>query len=162
MPLIEEYIKTGNWLFKYRSYLPISLFVLYYIGLIQVDISSKLFQQYNWLVFCFCVSLLGQFIRIISVGKVPIGTSGRNTKQQKAVSVNKSGIYSIVRPPLYLGNYFMWLGMILLIPIIWLQIVFSLIYWIYYERIMISDEEFLGDKNSIRDNDSFFLHHGLI
>ena len=77
---------------------------------------------------------------------MPIGTSGRNTKQQKAVSVNKSGIYSIVRHPLYLGNYFMWLGMFLLIPIIWLQIVFSLIYWIYYERIMIAEEEYLRDK----------------
>ena len=146
MPLIEEQIKTGNWLFKYRSYLPASLFVLYYVGLNQVDKSLELFQQYNWLVFCFCISLFGQFIRIISVGKVPIGTSGRNTKQQKAVSVNKSGIYSIVRHPLYLGNYFMWLGMFLLIPIIWLQIIFSLIYWIYYERIMIAEEEFLRDK----------------
>ena len=146
MALIEEHIKTGNWLFKYRSYLPVSLFVLYYVGLIQMDTSLELFQQYNWLIFCFCISLLGQFIRIISVGKVPIGTSGRNTKQQKAVSVNISGIYSIVRHPLYLGNYFMWLGMFLLIPIIWLQIVFSLIYWIYYERIMIAEEEFLRYK----------------
>ena len=148
MALIEEHIKTGNWLFKYRSYLPVSLFVLYYVGLIQMDTSLELFQQYNWLIFCFCISLLGQFIRIISVGKVPIGTSGRNTKQQKAVSVNISGIYSIVRHPLYLGNYFMWLGMFLLIPIIWLQIVFSLIYWVYYERIMIAEEDFLRYKFS--------------
>ena len=146
MALIEEHIKTGNWLFKYRSYLPVSLFVLYYIGLIQVDASNELFQHDNWLIFCFFISLLGQILRIISVGKVPIGTSGRNTKIQKAESVNKTGIYSIVRHPLYLGNYFMWLGIFLLIPIVWLQIIFSLIYWIYYERIMIAEEEFLRNK----------------
>lgn len=146
MALIEEYIKAGNWFFKYRSYLPVTLFILYYVGLIQVDKSLELFQQINWLVFCFSISLLGQFIRIVSVGKVPIGTSGRNTKHQKAVSVNKYGIYSIVRHPLYLGNYFMWMGMFLLVPIIWLQIIFSLIYWIYYERIMFAEEEFLRDK----------------
>ena len=40
----------------------------------------------------------------------------------------------------------MWLGMFLLIPILWVQIIFSLIYWLYYERIMIAEEEFLRDK----------------
>lgn len=146
MALIEEQIKTGNWLFKHRSYLPIVLFILYYFGLIQDVKSIDLFQNKNWLIICFLVSLLGQFIRVITVAKVPMDTSGRNTKKQKAGSVNKLGIYSILRHPLYLGNYFMWLGMFLLVPILWVQIIFSLIYWLYYERIMIAEEEFLREK----------------
>jgi protein-S-isoprenylcysteine O-methyltransferase Ste14 len=146
LPLIEEHVKSGNWLFKYRSYLPILLFILYFSGLIQTDKPAFLFQQSNWLIFCFCVSLLGQFIRIVTVGKVPMDTSGRNTKLQKAGSINTFGIYSVVRHPLYLGNYFMWFGIFLLIPLLWVQVVFSLIYWIYYERIMIAEEEFLRGK----------------
>ena len=146
MALIEEQIKTGNWLFKHRSYLPIFLFILYFIGLFQNDKSMYLFQNEKWLIFCFLVSIFGQFIRVITVSKVPMDTSGRNTKKQKAGSVNKLGIYSIVRHPLYVGNYFMWLGMFLLIPIIWVQIIFSLIYWLYYERIMIAEEEFLREE----------------
>jgi len=146
MALIEEQIKTGNWLFKHRSYLPVVLFILYYIGLIQDVKSIHLFQNDTWLIICFLVSLLGQLIRIITVAKVPMDTSGRNTKKQKAGSVNKLGIYSILRHPLYLGNYFMWLGMFLLIPILWVHIIFSLMYWLYYERIMIAEEEFLRGK----------------
>ena len=146
MALIEEHIKVGNWLFRYRSYLPVLLFILYFIGLRQIDESYTIFQHYIWIIICFCVSLFGQMIRIITVSKVPSDTSGRHTKTLKAGSVNKLGIYSIVRHPLYLGNYFMWLGIFLLIPIIWIQVVFSLIYWIYYERIMIAEEEFLRKK----------------
>jgi len=146
LALIEEHVKSGNWLFKYRSYLPISLFILYIIGLTQENLPEHLFQQTGWLIICFSVAMVGQIIRIITVGKVPMNTSGRNTKKQKAGSVNTFGIYSMVRHPLYLGNYFMWLGMFMLIPIIWVQIIFSLIYWIYYERIMIAEEEYLRGK----------------
>ena len=145
MALIEEHIKTGNWLFKYRSYLPILMFILYFIGLYQEQ-TSPLFQSTNWIIFCYCISTLGQIIRILTIAKVPTGTSGRNTKKQRATSVNKLGIYSTVRHPLYLGNYFMWLGMFMLIPILWVQVLFSLIYWIYYERIMIAEENFLQNK----------------
>ena len=146
MALIEEHVKTGNWLFKNRSYLPILLFILYYAGLTQENLPEDLFQQIGWFIICFSVAMVGQIIRIITVGKVPMNTSGRNTKKQKAGSVNTFGIYSTVRHPLYLGNYFMWLGMFMLIPVLWVQVIFSLIYWIYYERIMIAEEEFLRGK----------------
>ena len=145
MALIEEHIKSGNWLFKYRSYLPITMFMLYFIGLYQEQ-NLTLFQAKYWMIYCFFISTLGQIIRILAIGKVPIGTSGRNTKKQRATSLNKLGIYSTVRHPLYLGNYFMWIGMFMLIPILWIQILFTLIYWIYYERIMIAEENFLQNK----------------
>lgn len=93
------------------------------------------------------VSLFGEVIRILTVGFTPRNTSGRNTmKGQIADELNITGIYSVVRHPLYLGNFFMWLGPALFLRSAWFTIVFCLIYWIYYERIMFAEEQFLRRK----------------
>ncbi|TFH19804.1 MAG: lipid A phosphate methyltransferase, partial [Bacteroidia bacterium] len=57
-----------------------------------------------------------------------------------------TGIYSVVRHPLYLGNFFMWLGPAMLTGNLWFILVFCLFYWIYYERIMFAEEQFLRGK----------------
>lgn len=93
-----------------------------------------------------CVGLFGQLIRAITVGRTPIGTSGRNVKGQVAYELNTTGIYSSVRHPLYLGNYFMWIAPVLLLKSAWFFIIFSLVYWIYYERIMFAEEQYLRKK----------------
>jgi protein-S-isoprenylcysteine O-methyltransferase Ste14 len=93
------------------------------------------------------VSIFGQLIRILTVGFAPGNTSGRNTAYgQIADEINTSGIYSIVRHPLYIGNYFMWLGPVLFVRSAWFAIVVTLLYWIYYERIMFAEEQFLRKK----------------
>ncbi len=51
-----------------------------------------------------------------------------------------------MRHPLYLGNFFMWLGIALLCCNWWLAVVFTLAFWLYYERIMFTEEEFLRRK----------------
>jgi len=93
------------------------------------------------------VSLFGQVIRILTVGFTPKNTSGRNTVNgQLADELNVTGIYSILRHPLYLGNFFMWLGPVLFLRSIGVTLVFGLIYWLYYERIMFAEEQFLRRK----------------
>ena len=93
------------------------------------------------------VSLIGQLIRIYTVGFAPKNTSGRNTVNgQIADELNTTGIYSLIRHPLYLGNFFMWLGPVLFLRSIGFTIVFILLYWIYYERIMFAEEQFLRRK----------------
>jgi protein-S-isoprenylcysteine O-methyltransferase Ste14 len=147
--LQESLEKQGNFLFRYRSFLPllilaVGVIVFYYNlqnGLHAID------SEYLRLEF---VSLIAGFfglaIRIIAVGHTPANTSGRNTKEQLADEVNTSGIYSTVRHPLYLGNFFMWLGAVLLVGNHWFTLVFALAYWIYYERIMFAEEQFLRRK----------------
>jgi hypothetical protein len=95
---------------------------------------------------CLLVSLFGLFIRIYTVGYTPKNTSGRNIKGQLADTLNTNGIYSTVRHPLYLGNFFMWLGPALLTGQFWFIIAFILFYWVYYERIMFAEEQFLRKK----------------
>jgi uncharacterized membrane protein len=93
------------------------------------------------------VSALGFVIRAISIGTTPKGTSGRNTRQgQVAESLNNDGIYSTVRHPLYLGNYLMWIGIVLFTFNFSFVIIVSLAFWLYYERIMFAEERFLERK----------------
>ena len=55
-------------------------------------------------------------------------------------------MYALVRHPLYLGNFFMWLGVALLTENTWFIIAFILLYVFYYERIMYAEEDFLRTK----------------
>jgi len=73
-------------------------------------------------------------------------SSGRNTRAQIADVLNTTGWYSVVRHPLYVGNYFMWLGVALFPRNAWLVIVVSLAFWLYYERIMFAEEAFLRQQ----------------
>jgi hypothetical protein len=93
------------------------------------------------------VSLLGELVRILTVGFTPRGTSGRNTDEgQVAEEINTTGIYSVIRHPLYAGNFLMWLGPVLFLKSVWFTLFFFLVYWIYYERIMFAEEQFLRKK----------------
>jgi len=99
-----------------------------------------------WELFCLGVSLLGLYIRVMTIGYRPHGTSGRNTHGQVAETLNTEGMYSITRHPLYLGNYFNWLGLALFTHDWWLPVIVSLAFWLYYERIMFAEESFLEEK----------------
>lgn len=149
MALQEEFEKQGVWLFRYRSSIPIIILILGAILIIRTDIYPETFflkgtsYEIYYEMFCLLVSLFGLVIRIYTVGYTPVNTSGRNAKWQIADSLNTTGIYSVVRHPLYLGNFFMWLGPALLTGNLWFVIAFCLFYWVYYERIMYAEEQFL-------------------
>ena len=144
MALREEHEKIGNWLFRWRSYLPLLVLGLALIGMRDFTyIRNDHYWDLAWEAFCLIVSFLGLSIRALVVGYVPEGTSGRNTRAQKAVLLNMTGLYSIVRHPLYLGNFFIWLGISLFVRHWMLSLICVLIFWVYYERIMFAEEEFL-------------------
>ena len=64
--------------------------------------------------FASAISFIGLVIRAIVIGYVPEQTSGRNTTEKFADELNSTGMYSIVRHPLYLGNYITGLGISLI------------------------------------------------
>ena len=90
------------------------------------------------------VSLFGLAVRVRTAGHTPDRTSGRNTAEgQVADELNTTGIYSVMRNPLYVGNFFMWLGIALLTADWWFVVAFVLFYVLYYERIIYAEERFL-------------------
>jgi protein-S-isoprenylcysteine O-methyltransferase Ste14 len=152
MALQEEFEKTGNWLFRYRGTIPLIILVaglaLFIWRKIHPDtffLGESLHETYYEYA-CLLVSLFGLFIRVYTVGHTPRHTSGGNVKKQLASVLNTTGSYSLVRHPLYVGNFFMWFGPALLTGHIWFIIVFCLAYWLYYERIMFAEEQFLRRK----------------
>lgn len=147
MALIEELERQGSFLFRWRSYIP---GVIILLSLFFLNQHTYPYNDYKYHLiyggFCFLVSLFGLFIRCFTIGFVPAMTSGRNTKKQVADVVNKTGIYSLIRHPLYVGNFFMFLGIVLFLRSLSYTLIFVLFYWFYYERIMFTEEQFLRQK----------------
>jgi protein-S-isoprenylcysteine O-methyltransferase Ste14 len=149
MALQESLEQQGNFLFRYRSFLPL---IILFAGILVFVFDIVNDALPTWIPYhcveysSLLVSIFGLIIRIIAVGNSPANTSGRNTKTQLADEINTTGIYSTVRHPLYLGNFFMWLGTVMLMANAWFTAVFALAYWIYYERIMYAEEQFLRKK----------------
>ena len=115
MKLADYLSEKGQRFFRVRSYLPLLLLPLVYFerGHFRAPIGSELAERMFELG-CFLISLLGEGIRISTVGYIPRHTSGRNVTAQRADTLNTGGMYSIVRNPLYLGDFFMALGVVLL------------------------------------------------
>lgn len=143
MALREEFERSGAWLFRWRSYVPLALLRLVAASLVRSGDLDRVPGDLLWEIGCLGVSMLGLAVRVATVGYAPRGTSGRNTHSQVADVLNTTGMYSIVRHPLYLGNGLMWLGLALYPRLWWLVLIVGLSFWIYYERIMFAEEEFL-------------------
>ncbi|EJF54955.1 isoprenylcysteine carboxyl methyltransferase (ICMT) family protein [Saprospira grandis DSM 2844] len=150
MSLKTELRTEGDFLFKHRSYLPLVIIVLGLAAYIYNVYNKQLIdpnyaEYYKW--GCLAVSLIGLFIRMHAIGHAAPNTSGRNTSEgQIADHINSSGWYAICRHPLYVGNFFMWLGLAGLTQDFWFLTAFIFMYWVYYERIMYAEEAFLIDK----------------
>jgi len=145
MSLVHELEKSGNWLFKRGSWLPVIVLVLA-AGYLFIANRSVIYFNLTWELICILVSVAGELIRSYTVGHVPRNTSGRDVIDQMADELNTSGVYSIVRHPLYVGNFLMWLGPVLFLRSVWCVIIFVLAFWIYYERIIFAEEQYLRRK----------------
>ncbi len=145
MSLVHELEKSGNWLFRRRSWLPAVIIVLAVVYLFIAN-RSVIYFNLTWELLCILVSVAGELLRSYTVGYVPRNTSGRNVIDQLADELNTTGIYSVVRHPLYIGNFLMWLGPVLFLRSVWCIIIFVLAYWLYYERIIFAEEQYLRRK----------------
>lgn len=152
MALLENFEKQGNYLFKHRGTIPLlivipGLVITYYSG---SGINSSHHKWHiTFEIACLFIALLGFFIRAVTVGYTPKGTSGRNTDQQVADTLNTTGMYSIVRHPLYFGNFLMWLGICLRTSNLCFTVLVCFFFWIYYERIMLAEEQFIRKKYGV-------------
>ena len=146
MPLIEDMERTGGWLFRWRSFLPVFLVpIALYVA--YVDDNLPAFNDLLWLATCVGGGFLGLVIRAFTIAYIPKGTSGRNTSEgQVALTLNSKGMYGYIRHPLYTGNYFMWLGIVMLTGNLFFTIAVSVAFWVYYTLIAMTEEKYLRSK----------------
>ena len=132
-------LKLGNFLFKHRSFTPVPLIVLVFIVFKPIDMGG---QNIVVNVGGLFLSLLGEIIRIISVGYAYAGTSGRES-YLRAENLNITGIYSIVRNPLYIGNFFMFTGLVAVFSNIYALLVFGVFLVLQYYFVILAEENYL-------------------
>ncbi|MDD5088222.1 MAG: isoprenylcysteine carboxylmethyltransferase family protein [bacterium] len=151
--LIDQLPNQGDWLFRRRSFVPLVLLPFSALVMFQHDhyFAGSTTWELSWELFCLSVCLLGVFIRGLAQGYSGPGASGRNTRTQIAESLNTTGMYSICRHPLYLGNIVTVLGLAALTrsPLLVLATLFG--YVLLYERISAAEERFLA----VRFGDSY-------
>ncbi|MDR2788931.1 MAG: isoprenylcysteine carboxylmethyltransferase family protein [Candidatus Accumulibacter sp.] len=147
MALKDEMVQSGFCFFRWRSYLPLLFLPVFVLALRDFSYpGGSEALDHLWEVFCVAIAVSGLTLRTLTVGHVPRNTSGRNMRRQKADALNTTGIYSIVRHPLYLGNFLVWIGLALFARDGWFLLVAILAFLLYYERIMLAEEEFLRTK----------------
>ena len=142
-------MKSGsqNAFFRYRGELGAFFFiVLMLIYLLLINASSPFMNPPISHGISLGLILLGLGIRFHVVGYAPARTSGRNKGRQVADQLVTSGMYSLVRHPLYLANTLIWLGVffwtgyVLLVLLTW---GFALM---MYRSIMQTEDHFLSAK----------------
>ncbi len=138
-------LRFGNFLFKYRSFTPIPLIIIVFVFFKPyIKLSSDNLLTVAGLI----VMFLGEVIRLISVGFSFHGTSGRENFL-RAESLNVSGIYSVVRNPLYIGNLLIYTGLLIVYSNLYALLIFDILLIVQYYFIILSEEEFLKEKYGI-------------
>jgi protein-S-isoprenylcysteine O-methyltransferase Ste14 len=147
--LVKEHLEeSGQFLFRWRGYLPLVFLALVFASLYYDygSLSSGGVADEAWTFCCFFVGLFGILIRVLTVSFVPYNTSGRKTDQPYAGRLNKTGMYSLSRNPVYLGNFFTFLAPILFARNWWLTALYLPVFLLYHERIISAEEKFLLGK----------------
>jgi protein-S-isoprenylcysteine O-methyltransferase Ste14 len=129
-------LQLGKFLFRFRSFTPLPLILLTF--LIFRPLSPA--PAWSWAGLAF--ALLGEGLRIASVGFAGQGTSGRENFL-KADSLNTTGLYSLVRNPLYWGNLLIFAGLLTIFANPFALALFVVFLFLQYHFIVLAEESFL-------------------
>jgi len=149
MVLKEEMERQGGWLFRWRSYLPLLMIPIVAAALSHSEGLERLAGGTVDGLFeglCVAISFVGFAVRCLTVGFIPPAISTRNRGVGQAPNLRTDGTYSVVRHPLYLGNFIITLGIVMFTEVWWLVVIAVLAFALYYERIMLAEEEALRRK----------------
>jgi protein-S-isoprenylcysteine O-methyltransferase Ste14 len=127
--------ELGNTLFKYRDYTPIALLIFLFI-ICSPTVGSAVLGM--------LLIMLGELIRMVSVGF--IGSISRTRNDSTGARLVTTGPYGIVRNPLYVGNFFITLGVTIFGGPLWFVILTMILFAIQYWAIITYEESLLEEK----------------
>lgn len=132
-------LKIGNFCFRYRAISVVPVILIIYMFFSPGD-PGRLNTLVNFI--GFIIALSGGLIRMTSVGFSKPVTSGRQN-YLKAENLNTSGLYSLVRNPLYVGSFFIYNGVLIAYSSIFALIFLNIFFLINYYFIIYSEENYL-------------------
>jgi protein-S-isoprenylcysteine O-methyltransferase Ste14 len=145
--LLDQIPRAGAWLFRWRGQLPLLMLPLFLLGLVDARLPNPVPPAVHvWQVATLAIALSGLLIRVVAIGTAPTGTSERSTTDPRASELRTSGLYSIVRHPLYLGNTLTAIGFACFTAVWYLPVIVALIGILYHERIAAREEVFLEGR----------------
>src|SRR4029079_1927767 len=133
-------VKLGNLLFHNRNW----LFPLFYVILFIP--SPEVFNDpVTAMLIGFGIALIGQIIRIITIGLVYIVRGGRN-RRVYAEDLVTTGIFSHCRNPLYVGNILILAGLGVASNSLLFMAVFTPLFLFFWQAIVLAEENYLRNK----------------
>lgn len=137
--MTNELRHEDAWLLRFRWIMPLALLPLAILAAFQADISAAHHigrsLRDGWEYLCLAIAFAGWVIRAFTVGFSDGGPGHRAEDARQP-----TGMHSIVRYPLYLGTYISFLGLSLLPGTVWLPIVTSAVFFLWYGRLVHQSE----------------------
>src|SRR6478736_1162958 len=121
--------RIGAVLFRTRSWLPVPFLLL--ALLVPAHPTSS-----NWII-GFALIVPGELIRLAGVAAAGTVTRRRSRDVQRLVTY---GIFRWVRNPLYVGNFFIWMGFVVISGVLWFLPIAIVIFAIEYTLIVAYEE----------------------
>ncbi len=147
MKLVDHFTRSGDVLFRWRGYLPLLMLPLFVLGLVDARLPQPVPASVRLLqVLAAVVALAGLAIRVVAIGTAAEGTSERSTVNPRASRLRTTGLYSLVRHPLYSGNTLTAIGLAAFTTRWYLPVIVLLLGLLYHERIAAREEAFLEER----------------
>lgn len=135
-------VRLGKFFFKYRN----AIFPVLYLSLFALTrpgvFLGSLYVDRYVCVLGILIALAGQTFRILVIGFAYIRRGGKDGKVY-ADSLVQTGFYAHVRNPMYVGNYLIMLGFVLLYGSLWAYIVVLPFFTLVYYSIVKNEEAYL-------------------
>lgn len=121
--------RVGAWLFRNRSWLPVPLVVVTLVAHAQ-------FSGKSWIAGLVLIAI-GESIRLAGVAAAGTVTRRRSREVQRLVTY---GIFAWVRNPLYVGNFLIWMGFVLISCVFWFLPIAVVLFAVEYTLIVSYEE----------------------
>ena len=130
-------VRLGNFFFSTRNY----LFPVFYVFLFLPF--TRISENYLKIFYLgLIIAILGQLVRMLTIGLVYIVRGGRN-RRIYAEGLVTDGLFSHCRNPMYVGNILLIIGMSILSNSLFAVLVMIPLFIFIYQCIVLAEEDYL-------------------